>query len=244
MPRIVAALFEDRAAAQRALQAMIGAGVTQDRIAILGESEGREVSSISGFRELSARDDTQTALHDLLLPEDDLREFDAGLRRGHALLTARVDAENIEEAIAVIEMFDPVDLDNRSEASQQQGAGAGSRGGVDVGGPLGAGITGGATAGTTNTSALPGTGSLTTGTHDAGTADLRTQETSTSDMGVSSTRESGGNREDARAGMPGVMELAEGQTVNASAGQGFQGGGDRYRREFNRTGRVRAYSRD
>lgn len=236
MPRIVAALFEDRAAAQRALQAMIGTGVTRDRIAILGESEGREVSSISGFRELSARDDNQAALHDL-------REFEAGLRQGHALLAARVDAENIEEAIAVIEMFDPLDLDNRSEAFQQQGAGAGSRG-VDVGGPLGAGITGGATAGTTNTSALPGTGGLTTGTHDAGTADLRTQETSTSDMGVSSTRETGGNREDARAGMPGVLELAEGQSVNASAGQGFRGGGDRYRRELNRTGRVRAYSRD
>jgi hypothetical protein len=41
-----------------------------------------------------------------------------------------------------------------------------------------------------------------------------------------------------------VLDLAEGQTVNPAAGQGFAGGGDRYRRELNRTGRVRAYSRD
>ena len=50
MPRIVAALFEDQAAAQRALQAMLGTGVARDRIAITGGSDGREVSSISGFQ--------------------------------------------------------------------------------------------------------------------------------------------------------------------------------------------------
>jgi hypothetical protein len=252
MPRIVAALFEDQAAAQRALQAMLGTGVARDRIAITGESEGRNVSSISGFRELSARD-AQAALHDLPLPDDDLRAFEAGLRQGHVLLSARIDGENIEEAINVLEMFDPIDLDNKSEAWQRAhggssgssgGSGGAMRGGVDVGAPLGAGITGGAMAGTTNTSALPGTGSLTTGTHDAGTSDLRTQEVTTHDMGVSSTQETGSRREDARAGAPGVMELAEGQTVNPAAGQGFMRGGDRYRRELNRTGRVRAYSRD
>ena len=251
MPRIVAALFEDQAAAQRALQAMLGTGVARDRIAITGEREAREVSSISGFRELSARDDSLAELHDLPLPDDDLQVFEAGLRQGHVLLSARIDAENMEEALNVLEMFDPIDLDNRSEAWQRAqgggsgaGSGGGMGGGVDVGAPLGAGITGGAMGGTTNTSALPGTGSLTTGTHDAGTADLRTQEMSTHDMGVSSTQETGSRREDARAGAPGVMELAEGQTVNPAAGQGFKGGGDRYRRELNRTGRVRAYSRD
>ena len=50
MPRIVTALFEDRAAAQRALQALMEAGVTRDRIALVGEDPGRDVSSISGFR--------------------------------------------------------------------------------------------------------------------------------------------------------------------------------------------------
>ncbi len=87
-------------------------------------------------------------------------------------------------------------------------------------------------------------GSLRTGTHDAGTSDLRTREASAADQGLSSTSETGGRREEARAGMPGVLSLAEGQTVNPAAGQGFAGGGDRYRRELNRTGRVRAYSRD
>jgi hypothetical protein len=245
MPRIVTALFEDRAAAQRALQALMEAGVTRDRIALIGADGSRDVSSISGFRDLAARDDGRAALHDLPLPDDDLRVFEAGLRRGHALLSARVDAENMEEAVAVIDLFEPLDLDRGSREWQEgQAGGTGHGGGADVGGPLGAGLTGGNAAGTTNTGALPGMGSLRTGTHDAGTADLRTDEASRSDMGLSSTSETGGRREEARAGMPGVLDLAEGQTVNPAAGQGFAGGGDRYRRELNRTGRVRAYSRD
>jgi hypothetical protein len=243
MPRIVTALFEDHAAAQRALQALIAAGVARDRIALIGESEGRDVSSISGFRELSARDDGLASLHDLPLPDEDLRLFEQGLRRGHALLSARVDAENMEEAVNVIDLFDPLDIDHRSRDWQQAHGTAGG-GGVDVGGPLAAGLTGGNTAGTTNTSALPGTGSLTTGTHDSGAADPRTREASASDMGLSSTAETGGRQAEARAGAPGVLELSQGQTVNASAGRGFFGGGDRFRRQTDRTGRVRVYARD
>ncbi len=242
MPRIVTALFEDHAAAQRALQALIAAGVARDRIALIGESEGRDVSSISGFRDLSARDDGLAGLHDLPLPDEDLRLFEEGLRRGHALLSARVDTENMEEAVRVIDLFEPLDLDHRSR--EWQGGQQGGTGGADVGGPLAAGLTGGNTAGTTNTGALPGMGSLTYGTHEAGTADPRTREASVSDMGLSSTSETGGRREEARARAPGVLELSQGQTVNPAAGQGFSGGGDRYRRETNLTGRVRAYSRD
>ena len=79
MPRIITALFENHAQAQRALQAMMEAGVTRDRISLVGRDAGSEVSSISGFRELSARDDTLVELHDLPLPEEDLREFERGL---------------------------------------------------------------------------------------------------------------------------------------------------------------------
>ncbi len=242
MPRIVTALFEDRAAAQRALQALMEAGVTRDRIALVGEDPGRDVSSISGFRDLSAWDGGLAGLHDLPLPDEDLRLFEEGLRRGHALLSARVDTENMEEAVRVIDLFEPLDLDHRSR--EWQGGQQGGTGGADVGGPLAAGLTGGNTAGTTNTGALPGMGSLTYGTHEAGTADPRTREASVSDMGLSSTSETGGRREEARAGAPGVLELSQGQTVNPAAGEGFSGGGDRYRRETNLTGRVRAYSRD
>ncbi len=227
MPQMIAALFETRAKAEQALQALIGSGVARDRITVIGEQVGREVSSISGFRDL-ARDDDLAALHDLPLPEDDSRTFEAGLRNGCALVTARVDRDQMEEAINVVEMFDPVDLDRKSEAWQRSHVDSGSaRSGVDVGAPLASGLTAGARAGQTNTSAVPGMGTMTDSTHDVGSGDLRTDETSQSDMGLSSTTATGHRRDEERAGRPGVLELGRG-----------------LRRDTNRSGRVRAYGQD
>jgi hypothetical protein len=229
MPHIIAALFQDYATAQRALQAMMEAGVTRDRIAIVGENAGHQVSSVSGFRELSARDDAMAELHDLPLPDEDRRLFEEGLRQGHVLISARVDRANMEEAVSVIDMFDPLDVD-RESAAWNRGAGAG---GADLGAPLGAGLTGGGDAGQTNTAAVPGMGTMTDRTDDIGAAELRTDETATNDMGLSSTTATGGRRPEERAERPGVLELAQ-RSGDANA----------YRRETGRTGRVRAYSRD
>jgi len=252
MPRIITALFENRAQAQRALQAMMEAGVTQDRITLLGGDDGSEVSSISGFRELSARDDTLVALHDLPLPEDDLREFERGLRNGCALLSARVDASNVEVAIQVIEMFDPLDLDRQSrewERTEKPPKGSG----VDLGAPLGAGLTGGTSAAGTNVESAPGMGSMADDASILGTQDLHTDEASVADQGRS-TMPTGQHRADERSDAPGVLELgAQGDAQLATkappnaastAGMGLNAAPDLFRRETNRVGRVRAYSRD
>jgi hypothetical protein len=97
---------------------------------------------------------------------------------------------------------------------------AGSAAGSGPGAPLGAGLTAGAGPGTTNTAALPG---MAQSTHDSGAADLRTREAGRLDRG-SSTMATGGMRAEERAGAPGTLELA-------------------YRRDTDRTGRVRAYLR-
>ena len=262
MPHIIAALFEDQARAQRALQGLMEAGVARDRIAIVGEGEGREVSSISGFRELSARDDTTADLHDLPLPDEDLQIFEQGLRRGHVLMSARVDRENMEEAIRVIDLFDPIDIDRQSEAWSREPGGAGGAGGADVGEPLAAGVTAGMGTGTSNTAVMPGTGTMTDHTHDVGSADLRTTEAGQagqSDLGLTSTTATGHRRDEERAGAPGVMELDQGaqdpstdaslatKMAPGTGGVASRHGNtkpDLYRRESVRVGRVRAYSRD
>jgi hypothetical protein len=133
MPQIITALFEDYGQAQRALEALIEAGMARDRIAIIGERPGSEVSSISGFRELSARDDALAELHDLPLPDEDMQLFEKALRRGCVLIAARVERQNMEEAIRILEMFDPIDLDRRSETWAQDASS-----GADAGAPLGA----------------------------------------------------------------------------------------------------------
>jgi hypothetical protein len=235
MPLIVTALFHDQAQAQQALQALMGTGVAQSHVTAIGFVEGREISSISGFRTLAAQDDSQAALYDLNLPASDLRLFEQGLSKGCSLIAARVDQENLEEAIRVLEMFDPVDLDRdshewaRSDESGQAGG--------DAGAPLAAGITGGSAAGDTNSSALPGMGQLTEATDDLGTADLRTDETAQPGMGPGTTTGTAARRDDERADREGVNALAAGSSP-PGAQSGF------LQRHMNRGGRVWAYGSD
>ncbi len=237
MPRIVTALFKERAQAQQGLQALMAAGVAQTRITTIGLNEGgRDVSSISGFRDLDVPHESRAALQDLELPEGDRSLFEQGLRRGCVLIAARIDRESLDEAIRVLEMFNPVDLDHESrewaQGSGSQGAGAGA----DVGAPLGAGITGGSSAGATTTGSLPGMGLMAEAADDLGSADLRTDETAQPDSGPSSTTGTGARRSEARADREGVNELAGSGPAPVQAGL--------IERHMHRGGRVRVFGSD
>jgi hypothetical protein len=229
---MITALFRDPAQARQALQSLLEMGIAQNRIVAVGNADAREISSISGFRSLSARDDSMEALHDLNLPESDKRVFEQGLRRHCTLIAAQVDRSNAEDAVRVLEMFDPVDLDSSSR-EWLQGSGSG-RAGADAGAPLGVGLTGGSAGGMTNTSALPGAGLMAEGSDDLGTADLRTDETTQSNQGSSTSVGTGARRSDERADREGVNELA----VDTRPDPDQPGLMQRY---MNRGGRIWAY---
>src|SRR5918997_295037 len=92
MPRIVTALFKERAKAQQGLQALMAAGIAQTRITTIGLSEGdRDVSSISGFRTLDVPHESHAALQSLELPEGDRSLFRQGLQRGCVLMAEAPD---------------------------------------------------------------------------------------------------------------------------------------------------------
>lgn len=236
MPRMIAALFDDRATAERALQTMIQAGIARDRIAITGGTQGGG-SEMAPFRDEPG--DQAPALS-LPLPDEDLRLFGQGLRRGCVLISARVDNDDFEEAIRLVEMFDPVDLDRRSEDWRDRASGA-VHAGVDVGGPLGAGLAAGSSGATSNVESVPGMGAMADDASTLGTADLRTTETTLSDEGRSAMP-TGGRNADERAGAPGVMELAR-SGGGAADGGSSDARADLHRRDPNRVGRVRAYVR-
>lgn len=232
MPRIVTALFENRASAERALQALLTSGVARDRIAIVGEPDGKGITQNMSFAQGGASGETMGELRHL--PPEDAQLFSNAIRRGHALLSARLPTEEMEKAVATIEMFEPLDLDRRSSEWRSAGGGGSGGGqggmsgaGVDLGAPLGEGLspTGGNMAGQTNTSTIPGVGSLTDATHDSGSADLQTGELGRGKRGADSTVPTGG-RANERAGMEGVLELAPGAA----------------RRDSVRMGRVWSYS--
>lgn len=233
MPRIVTALFRDRARAQQALQALITMGIAQSRITGIGFAEAREVSSISGFRTLTPSDDARAELGGLGLPQSELHVFERGLNRGGALIAARVDADRIDEAVRTLEMFDPLDLDPET----QKASAASAQAGGDAGAPLAAGLTGGATGGMTNTDALPGMGQMTNATDALGTTDSRTRESAQPGVGAESTAATGGRRETERADRPGVNALGAGSPPPEPRSGPFQ---DR----LNRGSRIRIYGSD
>ena len=169
MPRIITALYEDRGAAERALQALIETGTARDRIAIIGEKHATG-TEVAPSRPPAPDENVTAALRGLALPGEDTRLFEAGLRRGCALVSVRVDGGDVDRAIQTLEMFDPVDLDRRSQEWLRGGAGAtaSARSGVDVGEPLGAGLTAGSGQGDTNLESVPGMGTM--GTTPRGSA--------------------------------------------------------------------------
>lgn len=230
MPQMITALFRDPAQAREGLQALMEMGIAQHRIVAVGSEDAREISAISGFRTLSARDDSMEALHELNLPDSDLRVFEQGLRQGLTLIAARVDREAMEEAVRVLEMFDPVDLDSSSREWLKADQGAG----VDVGAPLAADITGGSQAGQTNTSAVPGMGLTSEGADDLGTSDLRTGETGQPNAGAQTSVGTGARRSDERADREGVNELAVSSQPSPDQPGLMQ-------RHMNRGGRIWAY---
>ncbi|WP_114943145.1 hypothetical protein [Microvirga calopogonii] len=232
MPQMIAALFRDPAQARQALQSLLEMGIAENRIVAAGNAEAREISSISGFRALSARDETLDALQDLNLPEADKRLFEQGIHRHCTLIAAQVDRDNLEEALRVLEMFDPVDLDGSSR--EWLGGHPSDRAGADAGAPLGAGITGGSDGGMTNTSALPGMGLMAEGADDLGTTDLRTDEFAQDNQGSSTTTGTGSRRSDERADREGVNELAVDTRPDPDQPGLMQ-------RHMNRGGRVWAY---
>lgn len=219
MARTIAALFGNRANAEGALQALVNAGFAGYQSAHILREEARSTEmapertvrpgGIAGHG---------AALRWLRLPETDAAEFEEALRNGGCLLSARIEMNNVDQAIAILETFEPLDLDATLKGARRNQPGAGA--GADAGAPLGAGLAAGAGPGTTNTAALPGMAGMAQSTHDVGSSDLDTRELGRSDRG-SSTMATGEMRSEERAGTPGTMELA--------------------RRDTTRSGRVRAY---
>jgi hypothetical protein len=251
MSQLIAALFETRARAEEALAALIGTGLASDRLRIIGGGGGGDAATMSSAEEIATGSEDPTALRGLGLPEEDASAFAAGLSGGGAVLAARVDEADMDEAIRVVDTFEPIDLDGRSEERREAGTGGTA---ADAGSPLGAGLSAGELGGQTNTGTLPGMGAMAEGTSDIGSGDLHTQDVGLSDMGRSSATATGVGRDNERADAPGALELGappdarlatkQAPGAEQTAGMGLNAKPDLFRRETNRTGRVRAYAKE
>jgi stress response protein YsnF len=132
----VVALFDDAAAARRALESLQEAGIARDRFQISGDTTGVSTSGTtasgttgmdrshpladfsSRFAEPGGR---VTALTQLGVPEDDAHLYAEGVRRGGTLLVGEVGDDDAERALDVIEGHSPVDVVERGQHYRSSG---------------------------------------------------------------------------------------------------------------------------
>jgi hypothetical protein len=204
MARTIAALFDVPGRAEAALQALMTAGLSGHRTSLIRPEV--HATELTPFRDPSAAGAAGVDLLGGAVPTEDRAAFEAGLRRGGAVLVAEI-LSDPDEAARIVETFGPADLDGRTEEWRRHAGGSGEAGeGVDVGAPLGAGLTAGMGQGNTNLESMPGAGTMADDTSTLGTADLRTAEMSTGDQGRSAVAV-GARRSEERAGAPGAREL-------------------------------------
>ena len=201
MPRTIAALFDDPGRAEAALQTLRTARLSGHRSALICREA--HATAMAPFRDASASE-PRLDLKGSAVPAEDRALFEAGLRGGGCVLLAEIVGDP-EEAIRIIDAFGPADLDGRGQDLRRKAA-AGGGGGVDIGAPLGAGLTAGMGQGNTNLESVPGMGEMADDTSTLGTADLRSDEMSRGDQGRGAVPV-GDRRSEERAGAPGVLGL-------------------------------------
>jgi uncharacterized protein (TIGR02271 family) len=134
MTSTITALFDNRADAEAAKERLKTARVDVDHIHVHDKtSAGYKDSGYSTHDDRGIWDSIKNAF----LPDEDRHTYEEGVRRGGVLLTADVDDSNVDEAVAVLEEANSIDIDDRSSQWRSNGwdypasaVGAGAAGGA------------------------------------------------------------------------------------------------------------------
>ena len=108
--RTITAMFNSRAEAERAVQALASqAGIGRDAVNIGSGSQAKEQE---GFL---------SSLKSLFVPDEDRDGYAEGMRRGGAVVTAQVEESRLDGAMDVLEQHGAVDLDEREAEWRKSG---------------------------------------------------------------------------------------------------------------------------
>ncbi len=118
--RTITALFDSRAEAEQAVQALVSE-VGLDRSAVRVDLSS-EAATTTGAAASSHEDRGFFAsLKDLFVPDEDRHAYAEGMRRGGVLVSAQVDDARIDRAMDVLEQHGAVDLDEREAEWRRSG---------------------------------------------------------------------------------------------------------------------------
>nr|WP_298720558.1 YsnF/AvaK domain-containing protein [uncultured Steroidobacter sp.] len=115
--RTITAIYDSEPEAQQARQQLLSHGLADDDVRIVSHQlSSTRVGSDSGEDK-----GMWESIKDFFVGHEDRPAYSEGLRRGGCLLTARVTDERSDEAIAVLESTNAVDLDQRTEQWRSEG---------------------------------------------------------------------------------------------------------------------------
>jgi uncharacterized protein (TIGR02271 family) len=114
--RTITAMYDTRGAAESARDELIGLGVDRSDISIRsGNGDAEAAPDATEGRGFWA------SLTDLFMPDEDVETYTEGLNRGGYLLSAKMPSALADEAADVLERYEPIDLDQRSERWRREG---------------------------------------------------------------------------------------------------------------------------
>ena len=173
----IVAVYETRARAQAAKDALLAAGVPESAIQVLDRAEGDAVGGVTRAEDRNQDEGFWGAIKNLFVPDEDRNAYGYAIDRGHAMVlvvpSAGMDRQRV---IEVLEASDPIDFDAKLEEWRQAGYDyssapratergrmepTASSGGAGTGYKTGADTSGAISAQTTGTSKTTGTAQTT-----------------------------------------------------------------------------------
>ena len=116
--RTLIALYETIEAAEVTRRRLIDFGLAEAQVSISGEERAGSTADYppenGGFFQ---------ALKDLFLPDRDLYTYDAGMRRGAKMVSARIPARLVDQVRDIMEREHPLDIDMGETDWRSAGAG-------------------------------------------------------------------------------------------------------------------------
>jgi stress response protein YsnF len=125
----IVAHFDSRADAQKAVDALVQAGIARASIGILPEETGSAAATSSSQRSSSASSYDResggggfwSSLGDLFVPEEDRHVYAEGMSRGGVTVSVRADDAQADDLMDLMERHGAVDLDEREQSYRASG---------------------------------------------------------------------------------------------------------------------------
>jgi uncharacterized protein (TIGR02271 family) len=121
--RTVTALFHNRADANRAIEELVGAGISRSAVRLSPETDISSANETSTSSYDAARDEKGfwASLADMFMPDEDRYTYAEAMNRGSIMVSATVDEAQAETAEAVLERHGTVNVDESVESWRKEG---------------------------------------------------------------------------------------------------------------------------